>query len=496
MSVSASSVVRGSLVISLSKIITNALGFLSTVILARLLVPEDFGLVALAAGILAIVNSFTSMPVSTALVQREDIADDFYNSAWTIGVIRSVLVALVMAVAAWPIASLYQDMRLFPVLLLMAGGVFFSGAANPKMVVFVRNMSFWQDAINNVVAKLVSLVAVVALALLWRSYWALVIGGIVSQFVSLILSYAWLPYRPSFTLSRARELIGFSWWMTCSDVVNTVNWKMDPLILGGLTSRANLGLYTVGGDLAALPTREAMAPLTQSLFAALSRIKNDLERSRRAVSAGQALIFFVALPVGLGFSYLADPLVRIVLGEKWSGAVFVVQALSILYALQTLAAVANPLALAHGKTRELFLRDVILMLIRVPPVVVGLLLGGINGAVMGRVFAGLLHLIYNLHFVRQICGLTVFSQLRGTVRTLFSGGAMWLSLIGVSHLMPIRVGISGDYLALAVHVVLGALVFGACHLMLWASAGFPEGPEQRVIALLAGVSRRFSGRHA
>lgn len=494
MSITASSVVRGSMIISASRVLVNLIGFLSTITLARLLVPEDFGIVAISMGVLAIVNSFTSMPLSAALIQRDDVTAEHYNTAFTLSVLRALFAGGLLVATALPIAHLYDDMRLVPVLIVIGGSVVLLGFNNPMMAHFVRTMSFARESANNVLAKLLGFLVALAIAYTWRSYWALVIGGIASQLFSVLMSYVWKPYWPRFTLSKARDLLAFSWWMTLSDMVNTINWRLDQLLLGNLVSRTALGFYSVGGDLAALPTREATQPLTQSLFPALARIRSEPERLRRAVLSGQSLIFLVAFPVGLGFSMLAEPLVRLVLTDKWSGAIFVIQALAFLCAVQTLVLIVHPLALANGSSKQLFVRDLVYLLVRAPIVVVGVLLGGIKGVVIGRLIVGLLYTAYNMHFIRLVCGLAIRDQFHGTARTFASGAIMCAALWGLGVLLPIEVGRGTAYVMLIAHVVAGALVFVATQLLLWRMSGCVDGPERRALDMLRAGWVRFRER--
>ena len=122
----------------------------------------------------------------------------------------------------------------------------------------------------------------------------------------------------------------------------------------------------MGDNLAQLPTREAIAPLTEPLYPAFSRVADDHERLRAGYQRAQAFITAVALPIGVGFALLASPLILHFMGEKWAPAVIVAQGLSAIFALQTLGSLAQPLGMAAGATKLLFKRDVQMFFVRLP----------------------------------------------------------------------------------------------------------------------------------
>ena len=128
-----------------------------------------------------------------------------------------------------------------------------------------------------------------------------------------------------------------------------------------------------------MPTREATSPLTQTIYPGFSSIRDDPARLAAAYQRAQALVAAVALPAGIGVAVIADPLVRLALGEKWAPVIFIIQALASVYALQTLGSLVQPLGMAKGETRLLFIRDTQMLFVRVPVMIAGLMLYGLAG---------------------------------------------------------------------------------------------------------------------
>lgn len=363
---------RGTIWVAGARILVNLIAFCSTILLARLLTPSDFGIVAIASAIVAIVTALSELSLAEALIQHRDPTDAHFHSAWTLNLARSTIIGLIIAALAVPLARSYGDPRLVDILLVIAGATAISGASNPKLLMFQRNLVFWQDFAFSVSQKVAGFVAAISVAIVFRSYWALVCGTVATQLCAIIASYLLLPFRPRVRFREARELLSFSVWLTLSRAVNMLNWRSDQLVIGYFLGSTQLGFYTVGDNLASLPTREAIAPLTQTLFPAFARLSDDAERLREAYRRTHAILCAIAFPVGVGFAVVAEPLVLLLMGAKWLPSVPMVQILTVVIALSVLTMPLQALAMAAGETRVLFGRDLRNLLIRVPFMLVGL----------------------------------------------------------------------------------------------------------------------------
>src|SRR5690606_5827125 len=191
-------------------------------------------------------------------------------------------------------------------------------------------------------------------------------GTLAYQVTSLVVSYTVLPFRPRITFRHFRDFFSFSAWLTAGQIVNVLNWRVEYLLIGKLLGAAPLGLYTVGNTLSTLPTREATAPLTQPIYAGLARVRADPARLTAAYQRAQALLAAVALPAGIGVAVIAEPLILLLMGEKWAPAIFIVQALASVFAFQTLGSLVQPLGMATGVTKLLFIRDSQMLVVRMP----------------------------------------------------------------------------------------------------------------------------------
>ncbi len=480
---------RGVAWVSSARLLVNLIGLASTLLLARFLMPEDFGLVAIAMTFVAIVGSITELSLSSALVQHESPSEAHYDTAFTLGAARSVLLGLSVAALAWPVAKLYADPRLFPVLLVIAASMSITGFNNPRMAVFARRLEFWQSFAFDVSGKLIGFIVAVSIAYFYQSYWALVIGTAAVQVQGLALSYLFLPHRPRFCLSAWRELFGYSVWLSLGQLVNTLNYRSDSLSIGYFLGPQPLGYYTFGSNLASMPTREATVPIARTLFPAFSRLNGDMPRLRSAYQRAQALMCAAALPLGFGFAMLAEPLVLAAVGAKWLPAVFIIQLLSGMYALQTIAKGVEPLAMGMGETRLLFRCNLLALLIRVPLMVAGLVAGGLVGVVYAQVVSGLIGTLINLAMIKRLLSLSIARQLQVNLRSLMAVAVMCGVLAAMQREVP-RWLEAGHWGGIAMTILAGGAVYVATFFGLWLAAGKPSGPETEVLEIVSHLRER------
>ncbi|AKH44337.1 O-antigen/teichoic acid export membrane protein [Altererythrobacter atlanticus] len=467
----------GSLILTASRAIVNALGFLSTIMVARFLMPEDFGLVAIALSLQTIVIAVTDVPVGQALIHLKEPSQRHIDTAFTMGLLRAIAIAVIFAGASWPVAAIFEEARLGNIMLALAASLLISGIANPRRALLRKALIFKQEFSIEVIGKLGAVLLSISIAYLWQNYWALVVGIVGGQLATLIASYTLVRYRPRFDLSEFRVLWSFSGWMTLKSTVSTINSQSDQLFIGKLLSPTAVGIYSVGDNLAKLPTREATLPLTSVLFPAFSNLTSNLPRLAHAYTRAQGLVTAVALPVGVGFALVAERLVPLAMGEKWIPSIIVIQILSSVFAFQTIGSIAHPLAMAMGETKALFKRDLQLLFIRLPMIVAGLVFGGLMGVLIARVFSGLIVIGFNMAIVKSLIGQSIVKQLTNSWRSILSVGLMVIGVESLSGVMPV----SGDWFVqlaqLAGLIAVGGLIYLGGGLLVWIAAGRPQGPE-------------------
>jgi lipopolysaccharide exporter len=485
--------IKGTAWLSFARAIVNALSVLSTFALARLLAPADFGLVALCTTLMLVVTEVTELSLAQALVRHDAPSREHFDTAWTLNATRGLLLGITFGLAGLPVAQLYSDSRLVNIMIALGASIVLSGLVNPRQVLLTRQLIFWQEFVLTVGQKFVGVVASVAIAYYYHSYWALVIGILLTQATNVVISYMVIPYLPRVRFTHAKELFSFSLWLTAIQIVNSVNWRFDTLFVGKLLGNVALGHYSIGNTLAQLPTRETIGPLRQTLFPAFATFRDDAERLAAAYQRAQAVVTLIALPAGIGAALVADPLIRLIMGEKWVPAIFVVQALAAVFALQTLGSAADSLGMAKGATRLLFLRGLQMLLMRLPVVVIAMWQFGMTGLISARVLTGLLGIWVNMHIVRQLTDLSIRAQLTANARSLTCAAVMVMTSLGVTVMFPPSVGASPSML-LAEVLAVGATAVASyvvATVMLWRILQRPPGPEREILNLLKKLSTKL-----
>jgi PST family polysaccharide transporter len=480
---------KGTIWLAAARVVTNLLGLAGTIVLARLLIPADFGLVAIGTTLLTIINTVTSISMSEALIQLRNASTAHFHTAWTLNLSRAAIVAAILAAAAFPIADFYEEPRLAGVILMLSLTILLNGLENPRAIMLTRDLVFWQQFMLQVSAKLVALIVSVLLAIVYQTYWALVLGAVCGQAVGVLVSYTVLPFLPRPSFHHAKDLFSFSLWLTLSQIVRTINFNMDQLLIGKLLGKAELGYYTVGNNLAVIPSREATAPLTMTLFPAFSRVAHQRDRLAAAYQSAQSLVTAIAFPVGVGVALIADPLVRLTMGEKWLPSVLLIQVLAAVFGFQTLVTLSQPLAMAAGQTRFVFRRDVQALCFRVPLILLGLYLGGLPGLVYARAVTGTTGLVFGAQVVTRITGLSFIEQMKPNIRALVSSGVMAVVVSGFSLMLPTSLDPLENGWKLAAYILVGATAYISTTLGLWVLMQRPKGPETEVGNILVKLLR-------
>jgi PST family polysaccharide transporter len=476
----------GSLLLGLVSLAARFLGLVLIVILARLLTPEDFGLVALAASVLIVTQSVTELQVFAALVQRRDLGPRDIDAAFTLGLMRGSLVALALLLLAWPVARLYADPRLAPMIAALALAPFAAGLASPMMVHFLRRVDYGPSVRNQLVSRAAAFAAALAVALITQSYWAQVAGLVAAPVALTLASYVSAPYRPRLTLTGIRSILAFAGWITASRIVNALNQQGDRFFLGGILGKEGLGFYAVGSDMSSSISYSMSNPLLQTLFAGFSRISDQAERMRRAFLRGQQVMAAFLLPLGVGLAVLARPIVTLLLGPKWEPVIPVVTWLAPAIALQMMTVSIHSAAMAMGRPRLLLTREIIALALRLPATVLAAWWFGLAAAAMARAAASVAMVAINLVLAAQLLQIGVWQQIAACGRSLASAAVM---AGGLTAAMA-QTGAVG-WAGLAGLVGLGAALYGGVHLLLWWAAGRPEGAETFALDLLRAALARL-----
>jgi O-antigen/teichoic acid export membrane protein len=312
-------------------------------VLARLLVPQDFGLVAMVTTVMGFLRIFRDAGLSMATVQRQEITHAQVSNLFWVNVALGGVATLLVAASAPAVAWFYREPRLVGITLVLSITFVLTSSAVQHIALLNRQMRFGVIAVIDVVSMLVAYLIAVGMAL-WRyGYWALVFANLVQVTIKLVLSWSisrWRPQLPSRN-TQTWDLLSFGANVTAASLMYEVARGGDSLLIGRFFGATGLGLYSRGSILLMRPIEQFVAPINAVLVPALSRIQSQDDRYRRTfLQVFEAIALISFLFTGL-FLALSRPVTLAVLGPKWEGAI-------VIFAGFTMAVLAYPLFAASG----------------------------------------------------------------------------------------------------------------------------------------------------
>ncbi len=479
----------GALWMVLARVVERALGVVSTLLLARLLVPADFGLVALATSIIAVLELLTGFGFDLALIRDPRATRGHFDTAWTLNVLIGLSIGLLMVALAAPAARFFADDRLTGILVALSAVPLLSGFENIGVVAFRKELDFRREFVFLSVKKVMMILTAVPIASVVGNYWALVAGIVMGRLAATGLSYWMHPFRPRWGFSHVKELLGFSKWMFVVNIVNFIKLRYADFVVGRIAGPNALGLYNIGAEIASLPTSDLVGPINRAVFPGYSLMGGDLEQMRRAYLAVTAVVALVALPAGAAIAGMAPIIVPLLLGPKWLGTVSVMEIMAIVGMFTALQANSFSIFLAMGSPRTPALLGGLQALLLILLLPLGVARSGIEGAawVMLGTTLALLPLHYGLLMRLIRCSLR--QLLLAVWRPVVAVAAMFAAFkVVVPHAAPAE--FASLAVANAVSIAAGALVYLTAVGSLWVLAGRPEGGERTILARLGLVRAR------
>jgi len=467
----------------------RGIGMVSTIVLARLLAPEDFGVIALAMFVVGLIEIVGDTGLVTYIIRHQDPQRSHFDTVFTLRLLTGLVLALAIFLSAPLAASFFSEPQVVLVIQCLALRPLLMAVENPGIIWFRKSMTFSKDTEFLVLNKLVSFVVTIVAAVLLRNHWALVIGILSGAVIAVIQSYRMHPFRPRLDLSRTGEMWRHSSRMLFVSLFGFINTRIDEMIIGRVHSTAQMGHYAVGSSIAATPVQEVVSPMTRvwiPVFAKLAQDKAALEHTYRWIISAVAILAF---PVGTGLALVAHDFTLIVLGPQWIPAVPLIRILAVAASLAALTMPISSVLTATTDLRVIFgltvLRTVLLLAAMIPAAI----WFGPAEVAAGRALATLLTLLITFTVFERMAGLPPLTLTRSMTRPLLAALAMAGAVLLLHPALPDIV-----VLRLMLSVAVGAASFVAALLALWALAGRPASVEHDTLAWVMGRLRRRAAR--
>jgi lipopolysaccharide exporter len=477
------------------RLLDRCVGLVSMLVLARVLTPADFGLVAMATAMIALVELFGTFGLEVALIQRPGATREHFDSAWTMNVLIGASVACVLLLSAWPLARFYDDPRLIALVAFLALGPLIQGAENIGVVAFRKELNFDREFRFLLSKRLLSFAITVTLALWLRSYWALAIGMVFGRLAGVAISYALHPFRPRWSLSRAGDLLHFSLWLVAQNLFVFLKDRAPDFIIGKFAGPHALGMWSVANELSNLVGTELISPMNRAALPTYSRLAEDRVALGGAYLSAAGLVALLVMPLVVGLAAVAPLVVAVLLGPQWHEVGPLISLLAFHGLTDVFLRTAASAVLARGRP-DVFVKIYALQVCFLLPLSFWLTREyGVQGAVVATVATALVLLPLNATLVARAIGVTARQLLATAWRPLLAVAIMYGVTVLAQPAIDTATLTAGRALVkLALFVPLGAATYIVAELSIWSLCGRPSGAETTLLALAAGYWRRMTGR--
>lgn len=481
-----SHLVRGAAWMIAARWAMRLIGLTSTIILARLLAPDDFGIIAIASIVVGLLETLAYAGVDLALMRPGAETREHYDTAWTIQLIQGTFITVILwSIAPW-VSPFFSEPRATAVIQVIALGPLIVSFQNVGIVAFRKELDFAKEFRFMVYGKLLNFSLVVGCAFWLRNYWALVISLTSGNLINVTLSYVMHPYRPRPSMARAREIWSFSQWLMISRVGTFLNRKTDEFVVGRLLGTSAMGGYHVANELATMATSELVMPLRRAMFPTLAKVSEDPGEMENVFLLSFSTIAVLSCSVGFGLMSIAPELVAIVLGDKWLSAIAAMRWLALYGASSSLMLTLEMPLWVTSQTRVSAAQTWLELVLLVPAAYFAARANGIEGAALARLAVSLAVLPVMMLFVSRACPIGLGKLYAALWRPLAAGLAMTVTLGAIT---PTTFG--PLFLILVLKVAAGVIVFPTVLLLLWLAAGRPESVEAK---FLKATARFLSAR--
>jgi O-antigen/teichoic acid export membrane protein len=482
--------VRGGLAVATAQATQFALGLISTVVLARLLVPADFGLVAMVAAVGNFLLVFLDLGLGSATVQRADLTRAQVGALFWINVAVGLVLAAVMAGSAPLVARFYGRPELIGVTQALALGIVFGGLSVQHTALLNRQMRFGSLAVVSVISQALGIAAAIASAVAGAGYWALVLLQLVQQACAAAGAWAvcgWTPGRPARS-SGVRRLLSFGVGLTGFNLLTALARNLDDILIGRVSGTIALGLYLKSYALLLLPVDRIRGPASAVVVPALSRLQDDPIRFRAYYHKAIRSVVAVGMPAVVFLFVFANEVILLALGDQWRGSIVLFQALAPAAFVETFNTVGSWACTPLGRTGRLVRWQIFATSVMVLSFLVGIRWGALGVAAAFSFSTVALRLPAILFLLEG-------SPVRPRDLLLALARPACASLSAGVILFALRTGIPPG-VDRALVLLAAAMPFAALYLGVWLMLPGGRQDVRELVAMLNGVLPRRGGAGA
>lgn len=394
----------------------SGITFLVGLVLARLLSPEEYGVIGIIMIFIAVFNSIVDSGFSNALIRKKNATDTDYNTVFFFNLLISIVLFFVLYLSANAISNYFKIPILVPVTKVMASIVIINAFTIIQRTILVKNIDFKTQTKVSLMASLVSGVVGIGMAIMGYGVWSLVGQQISRQLMNSLFLWIFNKWRPGLSFSRKsfKELFGFGWKLLVSGLIDTIWKQIYQVVIGKCYSAETLGHYTRAEQFNMIFSSNLTAVVHRVSYPALSKIQDEKERLKQAYRKIIKSTMLVTFPCMLGLAAAAEPMVRVLIGDQWLPCVPYLQIICFSGMLYPLHALNLNMLQVKGRSDVYLILEIVKKTIAVGPILLGIFIN-IYWMLIGSVFTGFIAYYLNGHFSGREIDYPCREQLRDII---------------------------------------------------------------------------------
>lgn len=473
------------------RLLSQVIKWAITIFVIRLLSPADYGLLAMATVFIEFLFMFSEFGLGPALVQKTNLDERTLRQTFGLVLVINFTLAALLMLLAPLIGVFFAEPRVVPVVQVLALQFVIGAFSIIPNVLLQRRMEFRKRSLMDLSGAIIASFTTLAMAFAGAGVWALVVGSMVGQVWRTIIINFIAPFflRPELSLQGMRSLLAFGGNLTAAGLFATFFNQIDVIICAKVLGNEVLGFYSVGVQLAAMPSQKIAALVNQVAFPTFSRMQHDVKKVGANALMGIRLLSFFAFPLMWGMSSIAPEIVEVVLGPKWTLAVVPLQVLALIIPMRVAGSFVAIAVQGMGRA-DIILRNTIWAASMAPPLLfAGAYAGGLNGLSLAWLVLTPSLFLINVRRSAPVIGLRVLQVLQAMVPSASAGLTMYGAVVLARYILA---DWHGGALRMIALIMVGALTYCAASLLLNRKGGM------EVLETLRGIatSKRVTSAQA
>jgi Membrane protein involved in the export of O-antigen and teichoic acid len=442
-----------------SKFSVQIFNLIITAILARVLFPEDFGVVGMALIFISLISMINETGLSSAIIQKKDLSNQHLYTAFWVNIFTGIFLFIIAFFTSPLLSDFFRNDNVELIIKVSSISFLISSIALVNRSLLTRNLEFKKLAATEISGSIISGILAVYLALSGFGFWSLVARNLINDFIAILLTLIVYPWKPAIYFSKDcfMEMFGFGANVIGSSFLGYLRQNMDYIIVGRIMGAELLGYYTLAYTLAVYPIMKIAPIITKVIFPVFSRIKDDTIAYKNGYLKLISFLSILTVPALFGLLSIASEFIIVVYGDKWAASILPLQILCLLGIISSISPASGPVFYSKGVPEIEFK----LSLVKLPITALALLIGslyGIVGIATSMTIVAFVYYVITQKIINSLIKLSWKEYLKAIYIPILSSLTMGLLVISYKHIIY-RLGNINDITILISSILVGILIY-------------------------------------